>query len=113
MKVEILDGYQAFGGGGAKRMYGLETGEFSSMIFLMNSFGPHDGKIDPVFLPLPKKVVKQRMWLPKLERKSAGFWGWPLRVFGCFIGNSWPLSGVFDCPFTCEPFWNLLEVSFK
>jgi hypothetical protein len=74
MKVEILDGYQSFGGGGAKRMYGLETGEFSSMIFLMNSFGPHDGKIDPVFLPLPKEVLKRRMWLPKLERKSAGFW---------------------------------------
>jgi hypothetical protein len=52
MKVEILDGYQAFGGGGAKGMYELETGEFSSMIFLKNSFGPHDGKIDPVFLPL-------------------------------------------------------------
>jgi hypothetical protein len=40
----------------------------------MNSFGSHDGKIDPVFLPLPKKVVKQRMWLSKLERKLTGFW---------------------------------------
>jgi len=45
------------------------------MIFLMNSFGSHDGKIDPVFLPLPKEVLKQRMELPKLERKSAGFRG--------------------------------------
>jgi hypothetical protein len=40
----------------------------------MNSFGSDDGKIDPVFLPLPKEVLKQRMWLPKLERKLAGFW---------------------------------------
>jgi hypothetical protein len=86
MKVEILDGCQAFGGGGAKGMYGLETGEFSSMIFLMNSFGPHDGKIDPVFLPLPKKVVKQRMWLPKLERKSAGFWDGRSASFTVLLG---------------------------
>jgi len=42
------------------------------MIFLMNSFGSPDEKIDPVFLPLPKEVLKQRMWLPKFERKSAG-----------------------------------------
>jgi hypothetical protein len=40
----------------------------------MNSFGSHHGKIDPVFLSLPKELLKQRMWLPKLERKSAGFW---------------------------------------
>jgi hypothetical protein len=52
MKVEILDGYQAFGGGGAKGMYGFEAKKFSSMIFLMNSFGSHDGKIEPLFLPL-------------------------------------------------------------
>jgi len=39
----------------------------------MNPFGSHDGKIDTVFLPLRKEALKQRMCLPKLERKSAGF----------------------------------------
>ena len=44
------------------------------MIFLMNSFGSHDGKIDLVFLPLPKEVLKQMMWLPKLEKQAARYW---------------------------------------
>jgi len=51
----------------------------------MNSFGSHDGKIDPVFLPLPKEVLKQRMWLRKLEGQSAGYWVGPSASFAVLL----------------------------
>ena len=55
------------------------------MIFLMNSFGSHHGKIDPVFLSLPKELLQQRMWLSKLERKSTGFWDGRSASFGVLL----------------------------
>jgi hypothetical protein len=58
-KVEILDGYQAFGGGGAKGLYGLETRKFSSIVILKNSFGYHDGNIEPVFYLSKRKYFKK------------------------------------------------------
>jgi len=38
----------------------------------MNSFGSHHGKIDPVFLSLPKELLQQRMWLSSLKENQLG-----------------------------------------
>jgi len=52
----------------------------------MNSFGSHHGKIDPILLSLRKELLQQRMWLPKLERKSTGFWDGRSAHFGVLLG---------------------------